>query len=191
MWKCIRCEKENLDSVENCAECGHAKSMNYVDYKTVSKIQDSIRLNWKKEQTASEYYKKKGIEYLQKTIECFKKANESNRNIQYIITSELNKYFAVRENKEKPVLMADSMRKTVLGKNIRREDIRAIEFVRINQDSVPDGAWDVSADHSKLIWAWTENTENKMLIATPITEFMTYIGQVNKRFASLVKSAEN
>ena len=163
MWKCIRCEKENLDSVENCAECGHAKSMNYVDYKTVSKIQDSIRLNWKKEQTASEYYKKKGIEYLQKTIECFKKANESNRNIQYIITSELNKYFAVRENKEKPVLMADSMRKTVLGKNIRREDIRAIEFVRINQDSVPDGAWDVSADHSKLIWAWTENTENKML----------------------------
>lgn len=103
------------------------------------------------------------MEYLQKTIECLQKANESNRNIQYMITAELNKYFTVRENKERPILMADSMRKTAFGSNIRREDIAEIEFIRINKDITPDGAWDISADQSQTIWAWTEKAENKIL----------------------------
>ena len=119
MWKCIRCEKENPDSAENCMECGHGKTMNYRDYRTLAKVQSSVLEGWKKEQNTSEYFKKKGMEYLQKTIECLQKANESNRNIQYMITAELNKYFTVRENKERPILMADSMRKTAFGSNIR------------------------------------------------------------------------
>lgn len=129
MWKCIRCEKENPDSAENCMECGHGKTMNYRDYRTLAKVQSSVLEGWKKEQNTSEYFKKKGMEYLQKTIECLQKANESNRNIQYMITAELNKYFTVRENKERPILMADSMRKTAFGSNIRREDIAEIEFI--------------------------------------------------------------
>ena len=164
MWKCIRCEKENPDSAENCMECGHGKTMNYRDYRTLSKVQGSVIEKWKQEQHSSEYFKKMGVEYLQKTIECFIKSNESNRNIQYMITAELNKYFTVRENKEKPILMADGMRKTVFGSNIRREDICEIEFIRISKDIVPDGAWDISADQNRTIWAWTENAENKMLL---------------------------
>jgi len=161
MWKCIRCEKENPDSAENCMECGHGKTMNYRDYRTLAKVQSSVLEGWKKEQNTSEYFKKKGMEYLQKTIECLQKANESNRNIQYMITAELNKYFTVRENKERPILMADSMRKTAFGSNIRREDIAEIEFIRINKDITPDGAWDISADQSQTIWAWTEKAETK------------------------------
>ena len=77
MWKCIRCEKENPDSAENCMECGHGKTMNYRDYRTLAKVQSSVLEGWKKEQNTSEYFKKKGMEYLQKTIECLQKANES------------------------------------------------------------------------------------------------------------------
>ena len=27
MWKCIRCNKENQDFIENCENCGHGKAM--------------------------------------------------------------------------------------------------------------------------------------------------------------------
>lgn len=42
MWKCIRCERENPDSAENCMECGHGKTMNYRDHRTLSKVQGSV-----------------------------------------------------------------------------------------------------------------------------------------------------
>lgn len=162
MWKCIRCEKENPDSAENCMECGHGKTMNYRDYRTLAKVQSSVLEGWKKSRILRNILKERyGIP--PKTIECLQKANESNRNIQYMITAELNKYFTVRENKERPILMADSMRKTAFGSNIRREDIAEIEFIRINKDITPDGAWDISADQSQTIWAWTEKAENKIL----------------------------
>ena len=38
MWKCIRCEKENKDTAEICAECGHGRTMDYVQHRTLSKI---------------------------------------------------------------------------------------------------------------------------------------------------------
>lgn len=58
MWKCMRCEKENQDSIENCAECGHGKTMNYIEYRTVSKVRESVQSNWKEEQNTLEYFKK-------------------------------------------------------------------------------------------------------------------------------------
>ena len=36
--------------------------------------------------------------------------------------------------------------------------------IRISKDIEPDGAWDISADQNRTIWAWTENAENKMLL---------------------------
>lgn len=38
MWKCIRCEKENKDTAEICTECGHGRTMDYVQHRTLSKI---------------------------------------------------------------------------------------------------------------------------------------------------------
>ena len=166
MWKCIRCEKENQDFIENCMECGHGKTMNYIEYKTVSKVQDSVRSNWKQEQNTPEYFKKKGIEHLKKTVEYFRKANmdELDKNIQEMIIAELNKYISLSGNKEKPVLMACADENFVLGTNIPREEICEIEFVKINETTMSDDAWDVSAEKNKTIWAWTENTENGKIL---------------------------
>lgn len=124
MWKCIRCEKENQDFIENCMECGHGKTMNYIEYKTVSKVQNSVQSNWKQEQNTPEYFKKK----------------------------------------EKPVLMACADGNFVLGTNIPKEEICEIEFVKINETTMSDDAWDVSAEKNKTIWAWTENTENGKIL---------------------------
>ena len=166
MWKCIRCEKENQGTAENCVTCGHGKTMNYIEYKTVSKVQNSVQSNWKQEQNTPEYFKKKGIEHLKKTVEYFRKANmdELDKNIQDMIIAELNKYISLSGNKEKPVLMACADGNFVLGTNIPREEICEIEFVKINETTMSDDAWDVSAEKNKTIWAWTENTENGKIL---------------------------
>ena len=74
MWKCMRCEKENQDSIENCTGCGKAKSMDYINYRTLSRINNSVAENWKADQNTSEFLVKQGIEYLQKAAEFLEKA---------------------------------------------------------------------------------------------------------------------
>ena len=48
MWKCIRCEKENQDSAEKCASCGHERTMDYIQYRTLSKVSETTSVNWKR-----------------------------------------------------------------------------------------------------------------------------------------------
>ena len=45
MWKCIRCEKENKDTAESCTECGHGRTMDYVQHRTLSKISAKLAKN--------------------------------------------------------------------------------------------------------------------------------------------------
>lgn len=47
MWRCIRCNKENQDSIENCTGCGHGKTMDYIHHCTLSRIKLSTADNWK------------------------------------------------------------------------------------------------------------------------------------------------
>lgn len=47
MWRCIRCEKENQDAVEICVECGHARTMDYMYHRTLSRIPETVAANWK------------------------------------------------------------------------------------------------------------------------------------------------
>lgn len=47
MWKCIRCEKENKDTAKICTECGHGRTMDYVQHRTLSKISAKLAKNWK------------------------------------------------------------------------------------------------------------------------------------------------
>ena len=47
MWKCIRCEKENKDTAEICAECGHGRTMDYMRHRTLTKIPAKLAKNWK------------------------------------------------------------------------------------------------------------------------------------------------
>ena len=47
MWRCTRCEKENQDAAEICAECGHARTMDYMYHRTLSRIPETVAANWK------------------------------------------------------------------------------------------------------------------------------------------------
>ena len=47
MWKCTCCEKENPDIADNCEECGHARFMDYIHHRTLSRISSSMEVNWK------------------------------------------------------------------------------------------------------------------------------------------------
>ena len=74
MWKCIRCEKENQDSTENCVNCGHGRTMDYTGHRVLSKICPEITDKWKQEQNDPENLKKQAIEYLRKAEELLRKS---------------------------------------------------------------------------------------------------------------------
>ena len=186
MWKCICCEKENLDSTENCMECGHAQSMNYVNYRTLSRIRDSVTENWKADLATPEYFVKQGLEHLQKAAELLEKAglcDDSARTRE--LFRAVREKIAVSEQKSEawkaalqnfliicntvnqkkiPVLMADNNKDYVLGSDIFRDKIKKIEFVKIDMDLVPRSAWDVSQNKNESVWAWVENIDNEKVL---------------------------
>ena len=161
MWKCIRCEKENQDSEEMCAACGHERAMDYTGHRTLSKISSSVTDNWKSSQNTSEYFIKQGREYLQKIIECLEKTSvDSADDIENMTVAELKNYFKTGGTdsvKEKHVLRTDYDEKYVLGSHIERKNIQKIKFVKIKRSQLPESAWDVSSDENETIWAWTED----------------------------------
>ena len=161
MWKCIRCEKENQDSEEMCAACGHERAMDYTGHRTLSKIPSSVTDNWKSSQNTSEYFINQGREYLQKIIECLEKTSvDSADDIENMTVAELKNYFKTGGTdsvKEKHVLRTDYDEKYVLGSHIERKNIQKIKFVKIKRSQLPESAWDVSSDENETIWAWTED----------------------------------
>ena len=186
MWKCIRCEKENQDTEEICPGCGNAKSMDYINYRTLARINNSVMENWKAEQNTSEFFVKQGIAYLEKAAELFEKAglSEDSLKTREVMKAVKDKITADGEtsvvwktallrflnvcsavNKKRiPVLMADNNIDYVLGSNTFRDKIREIEFVKIDLDLVPRSAWDVSDDKKGSIWAWLENTDSGKIL---------------------------
>lgn len=177
MWKCTRCEKENSDSVENCSECGHARSMDYIQHRVLSRVPASVTDHWKVDKNSPEYLAKQGKEYLQKAVELFEKANvnkadEPTRGLIIRLNNCLGgvNINGAGERKEtqtessKPVLMADEDTRKVFGQNISRESIRGIEFVKIKKVQVPSEAWDISTEKNRRINAWTENVEGKIIL---------------------------
>lgn len=74
MWKCIRCEKENQDSEEMCAACGHERAMDYTGHRTLSKISSSVTDNWKSSQSDPEYFKAEALKHLKEAAELLEKS---------------------------------------------------------------------------------------------------------------------
>ena len=139
MWKCIRCEKENQNVEEKCTGCGHEKTMNYIQHRTLSKVSESVAVNWKIPMDSPEYFIKQGSVYIQKIIECLEKTNADQSDMWDMTLSELKKYFetgGIAPVKEKHVLMSDNNGKYVFGSEILRESIHKIEFVKINRNQV-------------------------------------------------------
>ena len=186
MWKCIRCEKENSDLVENCSECGHAKSMDYVNYRTLSRIRASVMENWKADLATPEYFAKQGLEHLQKAAELMEKAGLCDDSVRTreVLRAVRDKLAVSEEKSEEwkaalqkllivcntvnqkkvPVLIADNNKDYVLGSDIFRDKIKKIEFVKIDMDLVPRSAWDVSEDKDESVWAWVENIDNEKVL---------------------------
>lgn len=65
-----------------------------------------------------------------------------------------------KKKKEKSMLMADCMGndETVFGSKLLRKEVCKIDFVKMNLASIPSGAWDVSEDQDRTIWAWKRET---------------------------------
>ena len=77
MWKCIRCEKENKDTAEICTECGHGRTMDYVQHRTLSKISAKLAKNWKISRNTEKEIEKLNNENRKKIQDLKKKYRES------------------------------------------------------------------------------------------------------------------
>lgn len=132
--------------------------------------------SWKPDQNSPEYLAKQGKQYLQKAVEAFERANVSkiDKTTKELIVRLNNCFGEVEVNKanskiqtekqnSKPVLMADVNTNKVFGKNISRESIQKIEFIKVRKSLVPDGAWNVSTDNNREIWAWIEK-DNEVIL---------------------------
>ena len=106
MWKCIRCEKENKDTAEICTECGHGRTMDYVQHRTLSKISAKLEKNWKISRNTEKEIKKLNNEnrkkiqdlkkkYRQTQLQAKKDAtketpNENRKNAEEVIQKKLS-----------------------------------------------------------------------------------------------------
>ena len=106
MWKCIRCEKENKDTAEICAECGHGRTMDYVQHRTLSKISAKLAKNWKISRNTEKEIEKLNNEnrkkiqdlkkkYRQTQLQAKKDAtketpNENRKNAEEVIQKKLS-----------------------------------------------------------------------------------------------------
>ena len=106
MWKCIRCEKENKDTAEICTECGHGRTMDYVQHRTLSKISAKLAKNWKISRNTEKEIEKLNNEnrkkiqdlkkkYRQTQLQAKKDAtketpNENRKNAEEVIQKKLS-----------------------------------------------------------------------------------------------------
>ena len=65
-----------------------------------------------------------------------------------------------KKKKEKSMLMAGYMGNdnAVFGSKLLKKEVCKIDFVKMNLASIPSGAWDVSKDQDRTIWAWKRET---------------------------------
>lgn len=88
MWKCIRCEKENKDTAEICTECGHGRTMDYVQHRTVSKISAKLAKNWKISRNTEREIKKLNNEDRKKIQDLKKEYRQTQLQIKKDIAKE-------------------------------------------------------------------------------------------------------
>ena len=181
MWKCIRCEKENQDSIENCVNCGHGRTMDYTGHRVLSKIRPEITDEWKQDE---EQQFLRAINYLTIVYRLLNKSgmDESAKKIKEVLVDVLLEAYTGRcpslmlktdeevrkALNEKPMLMSvsedDRMSDSVLGSKFLKRDVCEIDFVKMSLDDIPSVAWDVSADKNGEIWAWMDETPDGYIL---------------------------
>ena len=88
MWKCIRCEKENKDTAEICTECGHGRTMDYVQHRTLSKISAKLAKNWKISRNTEKEIEKLNNENRKKIQDLKKKYRQTQLQAKKDATKE-------------------------------------------------------------------------------------------------------
>lgn len=121
MWRCTRCEKENQDAAEICAECGHARTMDYMYHRTLSRISETVAANWKivhdtsrenaqeNRKAATEFIERK-LGDLEYSRTCWQRKNADGPN-------EINRLRGVVEEcdrKIEKIARADARRKKIV-----------------------------------------------------------------------------
>lgn len=109
MWKCIRCEKENKDTSEICTECGHGRTMDYVQHRTLSKVSAKLAKNWKifhntEQDTAKENpneNRKNAEEFIQKKLSSLRSSMTSMKNEISKEQDEINTLHGIIEERTK------------------------------------------------------------------------------------------
>ena len=207
MWKCIRCEKENQDSIEQCENCGHGRTMDYTGHRVLSKIRPEITDEWKQDE---EQQFLRAINYLTIVYRLLNKSgmDESAKKIKEVLVDVLLEAYTGRcpslmlktdeevrkALNEKPMLMSvsedDRMSDSVLGSKFLKRDVCEIDFVKMELNDIPSGAWDVSDDKNGKIWAWMDETpdgyilnigsENGVYANTNCNAFFCYYWDVKK-----------
>ena len=91
MWKYIRCEKENKDTAEICTECGHGRTMDYVQHRTLSKISAKLAKNWKISRNTEKEIEKLNNENRKKIQDLKKKYRQTQLQAKKDATKEKNR----------------------------------------------------------------------------------------------------
>ena len=139
MWKCIRCQKENQDTEENCTGCGHGRTMDYISHRTLAKISRSLSENWKR--TNREEFRQKRNKPVEQRVENQKKENrkEAEKFVQEKLADltnsvkDIEKKISDGQNEINTLNWTVQERNEVIEKNEKIEQVRdkAEEIVMI------------------------------------------------------------
>ena len=138
MWKCIRCQKENQDTEENCTGCGHGRTMDYISHRTLAKISRSLSENWKR--TNREEFRQKRNKPVEQRVENQKKENrkEAEKFVQEKLADltnsvkDIEKKISDGQNEINTLNWTVQERNEVIEKNEKIE----IEQVRDNAEMI-------------------------------------------------------
>ena len=136
MWKCIRCQKENQDTEENCTGCGHGRTMDYISHRTLAKISRSLSENWKR--TNREEFRQKRNKPVEQRVENQKKENrkEAEKFVQEKLADLTNSVKDIEKKISDGQNEINTLNWTVQERNEVIEKNEKIEQVRDNAEMI-------------------------------------------------------
>ena len=136
MWKCIRCQKENQDTEENCTGCGHGRTMDYISHRTLAKISRSLSENWKR--TNREELRQKRNKPVEQRVENQKKENrkEAEEFVQEKLVDLTNSVKDIEKKISDGQNEINTLNWTVQERNEVIEKNEKIEQVRDNAEMI-------------------------------------------------------
>ena len=138
MWKCIRCQKENQDTEENCTGCGHGRTMDYISHRTLAKISRSLSENWKR--TNREEFRQKRNKPVEQRVENQKKENrkEAEEFVQEKLADLTNSVKDIEKKISNGQNEINTLNWTVQERNevIEKEKNEKIEQVRDKAEDI-------------------------------------------------------